>query len=373
MLRRNVKLAEVVSTEDEEPEPMPEPAESAPVEAPAASKPLLEPLPRVPPSLGRPAQLDTTTLRIDPRPVPRRGGMEALRAEALQSVISRVEDRNFGGLRERFNWKRHRIGPRLVLGVIALGAGGLAAYMSVNANTVPPPAPPPEPAVVAAPSMVQVLVASDAIPAGHKVTVASLGWQDWPEAAVRPEYITALGSPEAPTDLSGFVARTDILPGEPIRQEKLVAGGESLLASMLAPGMRAVSATVSAEAASGGFVTPNDRVDVVLTKATATGQASDTILYNVRVLAINTQIGNAAPTTPAPEVGSEAAGANATFGPQAIATLELDPLGAEVLINATSAGRLSLVLRPAGDETGPLPAQSAANQAIRLSSPFWTK
>jgi pilus assembly protein CpaB len=103
--------------------------------------------------------------------------------------------------------------------------------------------------------------------------------------------------------------------------------------------MRGVSIPVSADAASGGFVVPNDHVDVLLTRS---GGQTETILTNVRVLAINTRLGEtgttgapADPDNPRAEI----------FGGAAIATLELDPAQAETVINARTLGGLSLALR----------------------------
>ena len=48
-----------------------------------------------------------------------RRGMEELRAEALQNVISRVEDRNFGGLKSQVQWNRGMKPARILLVVVA--------------------------------------------------------------------------------------------------------------------------------------------------------------------------------------------------------------------------------------------------------------
>jgi pilus assembly protein CpaB len=124
-------------------------------------------------------------------------------------------------------------------------------------------------------------------------------------------------------------------------------------------------------------VLPNDHVDVVLTRVSDLGQDSHTILSDVRVLAINTRLGNG-PAGAQPDA-SQDPGSQA-FADKAIATLELDPTQSEVIINATSLGRLSLVLRPTLDTPpasatadAPSDNERAANAAIRLSSPFWTK
>jgi len=96
----------------------------------------------------------------------------------------------------------------------------------------------------------------------------------------------------------------------------------------------------------------------------------------VRVLAINTRLG----AGPAADASTENQDPSTqAFADKAIATLELDPTQSEVIINATTLGRLSLVLRPTVDSVPAGAADAAsdgersANAAIRLSSPFWTK
>jgi pilus assembly protein CpaB len=133
--------------------------------------------------------------------------------------------------------------------------------------------------------------------------------------------------------------------------------------------MRGVSVSVAAESASGGFIVPNDHVDVVLTLPPGMGQASETILHNVRVLAINTRLGETG-TTGAPTDPDDPRAE--IFADEAIATLELDPTQAEVIINASTVGRLALVLRSITDFTEiDRIEQRPANAAIRISSPFW--
>ena len=100
----------------------------------------------------------------------------------------------------------------------------------------------------------------------------------------------------------------------------------------------------------------------------------------MRVLAINTHLGA---TGPGPSPSQEAtttsdAGGDASsqaFADHAIATLELDPTQSQVIINATTLGKLSLMLRPTSDtpKDAANDSEQTANAAIRLSSPFWTK
>jgi pilus assembly protein CpaB len=291
--------------------------------------------------------------------------LAALRAEFRRKHIENAEDPSAGPTAPRFSLGG--IKPsRIALLVVALIAGGLAAWLAVGRQPEAPPvavveeaAPAPE-----APT-VEVLVAKDSIPVGTRLTADLLEWQKWPETTVRAEYVTSAATPEAMTDLAGSVARSEMFAGEPIRTEKLGRAGAGYLSAILEPGKRAVSVAIDARSASGGFIVPNDHVDVVLTTATSSEQTSRTILTNVRVLAINARLGapDAEAATATPE--------ESMFADGALATLELDPAQAELIINAAN-GSLSLVLRPMSDTTETKDAAvQAINQTIRLTSPFW--
>ncbi len=58
--------------------------------------------------------------------------MDKLRADALKTVISQVEDRNFNGLRDRVRWARVLPPSRIALIVVALLAAGGAAYLATQ-------------------------------------------------------------------------------------------------------------------------------------------------------------------------------------------------------------------------------------------------
>ncbi len=307
-----------------------------------------------------------------------RRNIDRWRAEVLQSVAASEGDESDTGSRLRRIFKPANI----ALLAVALIAGGAAAWLAISQGpppapvavaevTVPVPAAPPE--VVKEP-MVQVLIAKAAIGIGQRLNAKSIEWTDWPEAAVRPEFVTAVAVPDALTEMDGAVARYDFLPGEPIREDKLARSAEGLLSAVLDPGTRAVAVAVSAESASGGFILPSDRVDVVLTKAGTTGQVSETILRNVRVLAINSALGGEAAKGKSGQSDDkeEEDTGPVTFS-SALATLALDPKQSEVVISATMSGRLSLVLRPIADVAlaSDSPANGTVNQSIRMTSPFW--
>lgn len=232
---------------------------------------------------------------------------------------------------------------RILLLIVALVAGGLAAWLATRGGD---PAPATVTTEVVEEPKVQILVAKEAIGMAERLSPTNTEWQDWPEGSIRPEYVTISAMPNAQTDLAGTVARFEFFPGEPIREDKLVHSEQGYLSAVLAPGMRGVSIGVNATASSGGFIVPNDRVDVILTRGSAAGDVSQVILSNVRVLAIGQRLGEkgatgapADPDNPRAEI----------FTDQTIATLELDPAQAETLINAAAIGRLSLTLRSVAD------------------------
>jgi len=229
---------------------------------------------------------------------------------------------------------------RILLLLVALVAGGLAAFLATRGgNTVAPGPSSPE---VIEEARVQVLVATAAIGVGQRLSGTNMSWQDWPAGAVLSDYIDSKASPEAMTDMQGTVARFEIFTGDPIRQQKLIRTDQGYLSAVLEKGMRGVSIQVAADSASGGFIVPNDHVDVILTRSTDQGQQSETLLSNVRVLAINTRLGELGETGAAADPANPRA---EVFADTAIATLELDPGQAEAVASAKELGKLSLSLR----------------------------
>src|SRR6202023_2667446 len=186
-------------------------------------------------------------------------------------------------------WKVKRMNSaRIVVLTIAVGAGGIAAYLASGSDNKPPPAP------VAQLQTVDVLVAKSDIGLGQTVTAEAVQWQTWPAATASNSFIRRNERPDATTQIEGSIARAPFIAGEPIREPKLVrANGSGFMAAILPTGMRAVSTEISPETGAGGFILPNDRVDVLLTKRdkSQSGQAdvikSEVILPNVRVLAID--------------------------------------------------------------------------------------
>jgi pilus assembly protein CpaB len=227
---------------------------------------------------------------------------------------------------------------RIVVLVIALAAGGVAAYLASGYQNVPAPVE----AVVEKLPTVEVLIAKNDIQLGQALKPEDLQWQTWPAATASSAFIRRDSRPEAQSQIAGSIARVPLMQGEPIREQKLVrAEGSGFMAAILPSGMRAVSTEISAETGAGGFILPNDRVDVILTKREKNPDSkgpdvasSEIILSNVRVLAID-------------QAPKEKEGASSLVGKTV--TLELKPEQAETLARSRQSGSLTLALRSIAD------------------------
>jgi pilus assembly protein CpaB len=223
----------------------------------------------------------------------------------------------------------------LVLGV-ALAAGGAAAFLIGSDEEKKPEAPAP----VVQLATTDVLIAKSDIGMGTAISSQDLVWQAWPSATTGESYITRKDKPNAIEEINGAITRAPFTAGEPIREAKLIRaiGAAGFMAAILPSGMRAVSTEISPETGAGGFILPNDRVDVILSrrakdsdnKSNAPPPTSETILTNVRVLAIDQTV-------------EEKNGQRVVVGKTA--TLEIAPRQAETLTQARQTGTLSLALR----------------------------
>ncbi|WIJ24880.1 Flp pilus assembly protein CpaB [Devosia sp. RR2S18] len=254
---------------------------------------------------------------------------------------------------------------RIILLVVALVAGGLAAFLVTRGGSRPAPEQIVQTQVVQEPQT-QILVAKAPIGMGERLSPDTLEWQDWPEGALRAEYVTISAMPDAAAELDGAVARFEFFPGEPIREAKLVRSDQGYLSAVLSEGMRGVSVGVTAVSSAGGFVVPNDRVDVVLTTQGEAGEQSEVILSNVRVLAIGQRLGELGESGGAVDP-SEPRPKPVVFDSSTIATLELTPAQAQTLINASTRGQLTLTLRSVVDfDDNTVAAGPDTNQSVRL-------
>ncbi len=223
---------------------------------------------------------------------------------------------------------------RLIVLGIALAAGGVAAFLaSGNRQPEAPKAPPPPPLAT-----VDVLIAKYDLGVGQVVGDKDVGWQTWP-AASAGNFIKKTDRPDAIKDFVGAVVRAPVAAGEPIRDNKVVAAkGGGFMAAILPHGMRAVSLDIAPDTGAGGFILPNDHVDVMLTRRDKAAEKAsgvekyltETILRNVRVLAVDQSV-------------EEKDGQKVVIGKTA--TIELDPHQAETLALSHQLGSISLALR----------------------------
>jgi pilus assembly protein CpaB len=228
----------------------------------------------------------------------------------------------------------------LILGT-ALAAGIGAAVMVASQK-------PQQPARLVRQAPVatdDVLVAAKALPLGSVIQSGNLKWQSWPKAQVPPGVIRKSAAPDALPDFKGALVRAPLGAGEPVYPDRLVkAGTASFLSAILPSGMRAVAINVDRQGSTtaGGFILPNDHVDVIHTfddkEAARAGvpdpMVSETILRNVKVLAIGQNIQDK--NNERVVVGSNA-------------TLELTPPQVDAILRAQRVGQLSLSLRSLAD------------------------
>jgi pilus assembly protein CpaB len=246
---------------------------------------------------------------------------------------------------------------RIVVLTVAICAGGVAAYLASGSdNSAPPPAP------VAQLPTVDVLVAKADIGLGQTLKPDDVQWQTWPTATASAIFIRRSERPDGVTQVTGSIARAPFIQGEPIRDQKLVkAEGSGFMAAILPTGMRAISTEITPETGAGGFILPNDRVDIIRTfrddeSSRAGGvdvHMSETILTNIRVLAIGQNI-------------QERNGEKVVTGETA--TLELTPAQAEMITLAQKIGHLSLALRSLADanQTQDAPRSDRAESALTV-------
>jgi pilus assembly protein CpaB len=228
-----------------------------------------------------------------------------------------------------------------VLGITAVA--GLSAALLMNWREAP------KPVVIEAPAQAtnttEVLVAAADLPMGQTLKQADMRWQAWPSDGIPSGFLRKSDMPQGLDEIAGSIVRVSFLNGEPIRREKLIkADGSGFMSAILPSGMRAVAISIDTRGATsaGGFILPNDRVDIIRTyrddessRAGGTDvHISETVLKNIRVLAIGQNV-------------QERNGEKVITGETA--TLELTPSQSELVTLAQRTGQLSLALRSLAD------------------------
>ena len=242
---------------------------------------------------------------------------------------------------------------RIIILLMALGAA-VAAALTARGYLGTPPAQ-TEVVQVNTVKTTEVLVAQKDVKMGERLAGGALAWVSWPEANVSETMITKQEKPEGLAEYEKARARLTIYTGEVLVDKKVVMPGDNgFMAAILPKGKRAISVAISERSSAGGFILPNDRVDVILTKkGTGDNQtvSSETVLTNVRVLAINQNY------------QQEQVDDTISVAEGKTATLELDARQSEVIAQVESTGELALALRSIAENDG-APAATASEPVL---------
>lgn len=284
----------------------------------------------------------------------RSGGSDRRAAQGLPAASVGVNP----GAKRRFRLPRIRM-TRILILALALSSGLIAARLATTVEAQPQVARIVPTMLPILQETEEVLVAATPLPLGKVLAAEDLLWQSWPRKAIGAGAVRRSAAATALDDMKGAIVRSAFIQGEPIRAEKVIhANGSGILAAILPSGYRALAINIDSQGANsaGGFILPNDRVDVIRTLSKAdpsrpgmTEQKfdSETLLTNVRVLAIGQNI-------------QERNGERVVTGSNA--TLEVAPRQAELLVLAQRTGQLSLALRSMSD-AGDLPTMPAPQAA----------
>jgi pilus assembly protein CpaB len=191
-------------------------------------------------------------------------------------------------------------------------------------------------------SMERVIVASMKIPYGLEIGETHIKVKEVPKG-------TAPAGSFSDTELVlGTVSRTDIYPGEVIIKDRVVAHGDgNTLAAMISPNKRAITVRVNDVVGVAGFLLPGNRVDVISTKKKDKKVTSETILRNIKVLAVDQ---------------TAATDKNEPIVVRSV-TMEMSPRETEEVTAATKEGTLQLTLR------NPTQEVVAKNEEVIVNKP----
>jgi pilus assembly protein CpaB len=223
----------------------------------------------------------------------------------------------------------------IFMALVGLAVAGVSAQLAREMLMAP------QADAAATPTVVEAIVAASEIKRGDVIEPHMLMTQTWPaEALPAGAYTDAAAL--LPTQPGGEPRRAmrPIGRGELIMAGKVSEFGQKVtIVDSLAPGTRAVSIRVDAVTSVGGFVTPGDYVDVLLTRGSDASLITDTILRKVRVVAVD-QSSDELQDSPALV---------------ATVTVEASAEESQILALAQKAGTLSLALRdPDAPDTAPV-------------------
>ena len=177
---------------------------------------------------------------------------------------------------------------RLIILSVALLAAGAAAFLALKLTGRERVVELQAETVIKKEPSINVLVAAANLPVGSRLTEESMRWTGFPESSIVEGFITDQTRPEALTELKDAIIRMPIFEGEPIRPEKIADANGAIMSSLLPSGKRAVAADISVSTSAGGFILPNDRVDVIMVKKDdQNGYDTETVLTNLVLLDAN--------------------------------------------------------------------------------------
>ena len=216
-----------------------------------------------------------------------------------------------------------------------------------------------------APLTVGYFVAARPLPRGTLAREEDFAVRSVPSDSVPTGAI--LDTPDAKIGLRGSLVRKFLDTGSPVTSQDILRPRDrGFLASVLAPDSRAISIKVDAESGVSGLIWPGDYVDVVLTQVVDEGRRSriaplsETVLHNVRIIAIDQEIVQGGPAN------------NATAGKVAqTVSLQLAPEQVKKITVAKQLGKLSLAVRSAVDQqdTGDTDTTVSCDVSPEISPP----
>lgn len=185
--------------------------------------------------------------------------------------------------------------------------------------------------------------------------------------------------------LMGATVRRSVPQGELITQDDvLYPGNPGFLAAVLSPGKRAVSIPTSAVSSNSGLVSAGDWVDVILTLKRETAEAmadqqdktsgmtklaAQTILTNVRVLALNNSTESIAPQ---PETAPQKTDAKKTASTAGVSPSSLNPIWSHRPPQAVRGRAVSKAVRTEAARAAP-PAVSRVRSSISSKLKFLSR
>lgn len=212
----------------------------------------------------------------------------------------------------------------IILALFGLAVAGGSAQLARELMTAP------QADAASATALVTVMTAASEIKRGDIIQPFMLQAQSWPANAV-PAGSFAQAAPLLPAE-GGEPRRAlrSLVAGEVILEGKISGFGEKVtIAQSLSPNARAMAIKVDAVTAVGGFITPGDYVDVLLTRGSAETLMTDTILRNIRVVAVDQSDDE---LIDKPDIATTV-------------TVEITAQQGQVIALAQNAGTLSLALR----------------------------